>query len=65
MGSQTEAVTTVVVGGLTASPVSGAGYAILTLITGATSIVVSVAGNDRAMRVYARSFGRLDAGAVL
>ncbi|MFA5123835.1 hypothetical protein [Zavarzinia sp.] len=61
-GTLAETATTVVVGGLTASGTGG--YADI-VIDHAASIVVSVADNDKVMRVYARSVGIADEGAVL
>jgi len=61
-GTLAETATTVVVGGLTASGANG--YATIT-VDGATSITISVAANDKVMRVYAVSIALLDEGAVI
>lgn len=62
-GSLTEAATTVVVSGLTASGSNG--YKTMTTLEGYyTSIAISVAGNDKVCRVYAYSYGALEEGAA-
>ena len=53
--------TAVAVGGLTASGTNGVDD---TLFTGAHSIVISVAGNNKALTIYAQSWGDLEKGST-
>lgn len=64
LGTLGETATSVVFAGLTAAASGTGGYAIVT-ITGAASITIAVASNDKVLRVYARSFGQMDLGAII